>query len=189
MSDFNDQAEPQRGNPHDEEPVPAEPEAHDVHPDDAAHRRTEAQLQRAVADLANLRKRTHRDIDDARRRMVEAMSADLLPVLDNFHLALGAQDAIDASGQAAGSSAMADGMRMVKGMLEDVLARHGLAEIEAEGRPFDPNFHEAVGVDSESPVAPGLITQVLQRGYRIDDKVLRASRVIVRGESKPGDPA
>src|SRR5690606_11316382 len=92
MSDFNDQAEPQRGNPRDEEPVPAEPEAHDVHPDDAAHRRTEAQLQRAVADLANLRKRTHRDIDDARRRMVEAMSADLLPVLDNFHLALGAQD-------------------------------------------------------------------------------------------------
>ena len=74
------------------EPVPAEPAPHEVHIDDPAHRKLGAQLQRAMADMANLRKRMHRDIEDARRRAIEGLSAELLPVLDTFHLALGVKD-------------------------------------------------------------------------------------------------
>lgn len=190
MTDPNERAgEPQPEDaardvtPQDEEPVAAEPAAHETHPDDAAHRRSEAQLQRAMADLANLRKRMQRDVEDARRRAIEALAAELLPVLDNFHLALGVKDQQEAGQGTFDAQAIVDGLRMVKSLLESVLERHGLSEIRADGADFDPNLHEAVGVDADSDAEPGRITQVMLPGYRLGDKVLRASRVIVRGDT------
>lgn len=161
--------DPERGG----EPVPGDEKA-----------RLEAQLRRSMADLANLRKRMHREADEARRRAVEALTAELLPVLDNFHLALGVKDQQEAAQGTFDPEVVVEGMRMVKSLLESVLERHGLQEIPAEGRPFDPNRHEAVGVDTESDADAGRVTQVMQRGYMLGDKVLRASRVMVRG----GDP-
>lgn len=142
--------------------------------------RLEGQLRRSMADLANLRKRMHKDVDDARRRAVEGMSAELLPVLDNFHLALGVTE-----GEAGtyDPATVVEGLRMVKSLLESVLERHGLKEIPAKGEPFDPNRHEAVGVDTETDCDEGVVTQVMQRGYTIGDKVLRATRVLVRGST------
>ncbi|MGA0060935.1 MAG: nucleotide exchange factor GrpE [Planctomycetota bacterium] len=145
--------------------------------------RLEGQLRRSMADLANLRKRMHKEVDDARRRAVEGMSAELLPVLDNFHLALGVTDG-DAG--AYDPATVVEGMRMVKSLLESVLERHGLKEISAQGEPFDPNRHEAVGVDTQAACDEGLVTQVVQRGYTIGDKVLRATRVLVRGSADEG---
>jgi molecular chaperone GrpE len=147
--------------------------------DDAS--RLESQLRRSMADLANLRKRMHKEVDDARRRAVEGMSTELLPVLDNFHLALGVTDG-DAG--AYDPATVVEGMRMVKSLLESVLERHGLKEITAQGQPFDPNRHEAVGVDTESDCDEGVVTQIVQRGYTIGDKVLRATRVLVRGSTE-----
>ncbi len=169
-----------RLNPREEEPVPAEPKAHEVHLHDTAHSRLENQLQRAMADLANLRKRQARELAEARQRAIEVLVLELLPVLDNFHLALGATAAQPAA-QDAGS--IVEGLKMVRSMLEGVLERHGLGEIMTEGQTFDPNLHEAVGLDHDSDAAPGTITKVVQRGYRIHDKVLRPSRVIVRSET------
>jgi molecular chaperone GrpE len=144
--------------------------------------RAEAQLRRSMADLANLRKRMHREVDEARRRALEGLTAELLPVLDNFHLALGVKDQQETGSGSFDPDAVVEGMRMVKSLLESVLERHGLSEIPADGCSFDPNLHEAVGVDTISDAAAGQVTQVVQRGYRIGDKVLRASRVLVRGE-------
>lgn len=180
---IDDQDEPRDAVPPEEEPVPSEREPHDVHPDDEAHRRLEAQVQRAMADLANLRRRMHKEVEDSRRRAIEGLAAELLPVLDNFHLALGVKEQQEASGATFDPQVVVEGMRMVKSLLEGVLERHGLSEIRAEGVAFDPNLHEAVGVDAESDTEPGRVTRVLQRGYRIDDKVLRPTRVVVRGEA------
>lgn len=138
------------------------------------------QLRRAMADIANLRKRQSKDLQDARQRAIEAISLELLPVLDNFHLAMGAAN----SDEAADANAMVEGLTMVRGMLEGVLANFGVKEIPAEGQSFDHNLHEAVGVDQDGEAEPGQITKVMQRGYTIGDKVLRASRVMVRGEAE-----
>jgi len=148
--------------------------------------RLEAQLRRAMADLANLRKRQAKELVDARVRAIEALTAEILPVLDNFHLALGATDSQLAEAGEFDPNAIVEGLQMVRAMLEGVLERHGLSEIPAEAAVFDPNVHEAVGVDSETAVAPGTITKVVQRGYRVGDRVLRPSRVIVAGEPQDG---
>ena len=148
------------------------------------------QLLRAVADLANLRKRMHKEVDEARRRAIEAITSELLPVLDNFHLALGARSQAEADAATTQADAVVDGLRMVKSMLEGVLERHGLSEIPSAGAVFDPNIHEAVGVDTQSDSEPGRVVQVMARGYRLGDRVLRPSRVLVSGEApaSPGDP-
>lgn len=139
----------------------------------------EAKLRRAMADLANIRRRHAKELDDARKRAVEGLAAELLPVLDNFHLALGVQDSNEVS---ADVKAMLDGLVMVRSLLEGTLERHGLSEIPSVQAAFDPNLHEAVGVDTDTDQETGTITKVMQRGYKIGDKVLRASRVVVAGK-------
>jgi molecular chaperone GrpE len=174
----------ERGSEHDEEPVPVEQSAHDVHLDDSAHSRMEVQLRRAMADLANLRKRQARDLADARQRAIEGLIVELLPVLDNFHLALGATEARPEQEE---SGSIVEGLKMVRSMLMGVLERYGVSEITAAGEVFDPNLHEAVGLDHESDSEPGRITSVVLRGYRMNDKVLRPTRVIVKGEAPEDD--
>lgn len=148
--------------------------------------RAEVQLQRAMADLANLRRRMHKEVDEARRRAIEGLAAELLPVIDNFHLALGAKSQADASQGHIDPAAIVDGLRMVKSMLEGVLERHGLSEIQSEGAAFDPNVHEAVGVDNSGGAEPGRVVTVMARGYRLGDRVLRPSRVVVSGGVESG---
>jgi molecular chaperone GrpE len=133
-----------------------------------------------MADLANIRKRQAREFDEARKRAIEGIAAELLPVLDNFHLALAAHEQRDAANSEVKN--MLEGLVMVRSLLEGTLERHGLSEIPAQGATFDPNLHEAVGVDAESDAAPGTITKVAQRGYLLGEKVLRASRVLVAGQ-------
>jgi molecular chaperone GrpE len=160
---------------------------------DPTQARLEVQLQRAMADLANLRKRMLKDAEDARRRAVEGLAAELIPVLDNFHLALGATAVGSSSGAPASAEVIADGMRMVRSMLEGVLERHGLAEIPSADREFDPNLHEAVGVEPTNTVPPGRVVRVMARGYYLGERVLRPSRVVVSGAadsaSRPGSHA
>lgn len=144
----------------------------------------EAKLRRAMADLANIRRRHAKELDDARTRAIEGLASELLPVLDNFHLALAVQEASDHVSDDV--KVMLDGLVMVRSLLEGTLERHGLSEIPSHGVTFDPNLHEAVGIDTESDADVGTITRTMQRGYKIGDKVLRASRVIVAG--RPDSP-
>lgn len=138
------------------------------------------QLDRAKADLANIRKRHRKELDEARGRAIEGFANELLPVLDNFHLALDAHKAKDHD---AGSDiqSMLEGLIMVRSLLEGALERHGLAEIPSVDKAFDPNLHEAIAMDPSSAAPAGQITQVVQRGYQLEGRVLRASRVMVSG--------
>ena len=145
--------------------------------------RLDAQLQRAMADLQNFRKRQMREFDEIRKRTLEGLAAELLPVLDNFHLALKAHDK---SGPEQDIKTMIDGLRMVQTLLHAALERHGVNEIPAKGLVFDPRLHEAVGVDNRDDVPDGHVAEVLQRGYQLGEKIIRPSRVVVAGVPDPG---
>ena len=164
------------------EPVQSELEALRVERD-----RIEDRLKRAMADLANLKRRQLADAEDTRHRALEGISAELLPVLDTFGHALTAGDHLDPANVSPDVSALVEGVRMVRTLLLGVLERHGLGEIPAEtGQQFDPNVHEAVGFDAESNAPEGSVARVLQPGYRFRDKVLRATRVLVAGAGASG---
>ena len=156
----------------------------------------EQQLQRAMADTQNIRRRQQQEMADSRRRVLEGLTQELLPVLDSFALALKAydQDAethedVPAQGGAhhAGRhvDALVDGVRMVQTLLTGALERHGLQPIAAEGQPFDPARHEAVAVEPTDRHPENHVVRELQTGYMLGEHVVRHSKVVVAGP-KPG---
>jgi molecular chaperone GrpE len=145
-------------------------------------------LQRLKAEFDNFRKRTARESAAQSARASEALVKELLPVLDDLERALVAAEersaCIDA-GQSPASSApeeleakLEEGVRLVHRALADVLARTGLAEIETDGA-FDPHVHEALLAQPIEGAEPGSVVEVLQKGYRLGDRVLRPARVVV----------
>jgi molecular chaperone GrpE len=125
-----------------------------------------------------MRRRQQQEADESRRRIIEGFTQELLPVVDSFQLALqaGAE-----GGPAAEIGALLDGVRLVQSLLVAALERHGLQEIVAQDRPFDPARHEAVAVEPRADVPPGRVLKVLQAGYLLGDRVLRHAKVLVSG--------
>lgn len=123
---------------------------------------------RAIADLDNLRKRTKREIDDAKLDTKLKVLQEILPVVDSLERAL----------EHAGSEALAEGIQLVLRQFQAALDRLDVTPIEAAGQRFDPKLHEAISQE-ESDAAPGTVVQVLQRGYRSEDRLLRPALVIV----------
>lgn len=130
-----------------------------------------ADLQRLAADFDNYRKRALRDQHAFAARAAERLVAKLLPVLDDLERALDAAEHHE-------EAKVIAGVEMTKSALAAALASEGLEEIVAEG-PFDPHVHEALLAQPVEGVEPGSIVQVVQRGYRLGDAVLRPARVIV----------
>jgi len=128
-------------------------------------------LQRLKAEFDNFRKRTARESAAQSARAGEALVKELLPVLDDLERALVAAEEHE-------EAKLEDGVRLVHRALADVLARAGLAEIETDGA-FDPHVHEALLAQPTDGVEPGSVVQVLQKGYRLGDRVLRPARVVV----------
>lgn len=142
----------------------------------------EQKLQRAMADTQNIRRRQQKEMDDSRRRVLEGLTQELLPVLDSFALALQAYDDSDTEGSSEGAtSALVEGVRMVQTLMTGALERHGLAEIQAIGLPFNPDRHEALGVEPSEEVEENQIVRVVQTGYMLGEHVVRHSKVIVAG--------
>jgi len=140
--------------------------------------RLEETLLRAKADLMNIRKRQLKDLDEARRRTVEGLATELLPVLDTFRYALDACDA----GDQTDTKTVVDGIRMVQTLLAGTLERHGLSEMNVSGQPFDPAQHEAVGVEPAPGTEDGIVVKVMQTGYSLGERILRPAKVIVSGD-------
>lgn len=136
----------------------------------------EQQLQRQLADAANVRRRQRQEMDDQKRRVLEGITQELLPALDSFGMALTAFDAGKTE-----PKALVDGVRMTRMLLTSALERHGLQEIRAEGQAFDPLRHEAVAVEPTRGVPEGQIVRVLQPGYLLGERVVRHARVVVAG--------
>ncbi|MEA3368370.1 MAG: nucleotide exchange factor GrpE [Planctomycetota bacterium] len=130
-------------------------------------------LQRLAADFSNFQKRMQRRLVEEKREAVGDLLCDLLPVLDNFERALVSSD------EGGDAEAFREGVRMVHDQLLGALARHGVEPIEAAGRRFDPEHHEAVAHVPSDEHPSGHVIDEVQRGYRHGDRTLRASRVAV----------
>ncbi len=125
------------------------------------------------ADLENYRKRAQREAEEIRRYHTTSLIRDLLPGLDNL------QRAISAAENSSNIEELLQGVRMVAGQFEAVLSSHALEPIEAAGKPFDPNKHEAVQQVPSSEHPPMTVIEEIERGFTLHDRVVRPSKVIV----------
>lgn len=144
------------------------------------------QLLRLAADFDNYRKRTRRELDDARKFGIEGLLRDILPVLDNFERALAATEEDD-------SHPLVAGIRMVMKQFRDVLQHYGVTGFDSLGEIFDPERHEALSQMPSAEHEAGTILNEHERGYMIHDRLLRAARVVVAmpppsETSDPNDP-
>ena len=135
----------------------------------------QARALRVQADLENYRKRSRRDLDEARKYAHVPIVRDLLPVMDNFDRALDAFEADDDSE----TSGMLQGVKMVSQQFHDVLKQYHCEKIDEVGGEFDPTIHEAIAQTPSDEHPPGVVLQVTQTGYRIHDRLVRAAQVIV----------
>ena len=127
-------------------------------------------LQRLAAEFDNFRKRSAREAAATIERANERLVKELLPVLDDLGRALEAAAEHE-------EAKLEEGVRLVHRSLADLLAKEGLAEIETDGK-FDPHVHEAL-LSQPSEADEGSVIEVLQKGYRLGDRVLRPARVVV----------
>jgi len=125
-------------------------------------------LLRMRADMDNRDKRAEREMVKARKFALESLMRDLLQVLDSFDQAI-AQNAEGAS----------EGLSLTYKLALKVLAAHGLELIEPTVQPFDPNWHEAIVAQPSDQYAPDTVLEVLQKGYRLNERLIRPARVVV----------
>lgn len=128
-------------------------------------------LMRLQADFVNFRKRSEKEKESSIAFGIESIVCDLLPILDNFHRAVEIEQDKDSS--------FYKGICMIQNQLNEVLKKNSVEEIGVLGEVFDPNFHHAVIMEESSDYESGMITEVLQKGYKLKDKVIRASMVKV----------
>jgi molecular chaperone GrpE len=133
-------------------------------------------LQRLKAEFDNYRKRAARDQESFSARANERLVKELLPVVDDLERALGAAEQHE-------EAKLEEGVRLVHRALRDTLAREGLEEIETDGK-FDPHVHEAL-LSQPSEAEEGSVIEVVQKGYRLGDRVLRPARVVVAAAKEP----
>jgi molecular chaperone GrpE len=128
---------------------------------------------RAQADFENYRKRAAREAAAAGERAKSGLVRELLPVVDNLERAL--------SSAAQGEQQLAEGVRLVHSELIAVLERNGVQQFDPQGDRFDPGEHEALSMRSQDGAEPGVVLDVVEKGYRSNGSVLRPARVVVSG--------
>jgi molecular chaperone GrpE len=157
------------------------PAAHDLTPDEVEQLKAQAakaednweRLVRLTADFDNYKKRAARERQEAISFANENLLAKLVPVLDSFEMALAA-----ANNDPAAKSLQA-GIVMISNQLKSVLAEAGLEEIDANGKPFDPNQHEAVSQQESAEVPEGQVIRQIRKGYKFRNRLMRPAGVIV----------
>lgn len=137
-------------------------------------------LLRTTADFENFKKRAAREREEATKYANENLIKKLVTVLDSFDMAQAA------AGQHQGEApqSLQAGVAMIHQQLRNVMLETGLEEVDATGKPFDPNFHEAVSQQESADVPEGRVLQQLRKGYKLRDRLIRPATVIVA--RKPG---
>jgi molecular chaperone GrpE len=139
------------------------------------------QLMRTRAELDNLRKRNQRDLENAHKFALEKFSQELLQVWDS--LELGHQAAQD---EQADVDKLREGTELTLKLLTDVMQKQGIEQLDPEGEPFNPEFHQAMSMQEREDVAPNTVVAVVQKGYLLNGRLLRPAMVMV---SKAGAPS
>ena len=143
----------------------------------AAHAAAQDQALRAQAEADNTRRRAAREMENARKFAVERLAADVLPAIDSF------ERAVEAA-HAASETTAAEGVELSLKLLTGALEKAGVHVVDPLGAPFDPRFHEAISMVENADAEPGSVTQVVQKGYVLNERVVRAAMVIV-GKAPP----
>jgi molecular chaperone GrpE len=143
---------------------------------------------RTAAEMENLRRRTARDVHDARTYAIANFARDMLSVSDNLRRALDAIPAEARSSGDAGLAALIEGVEVTERGMLSALERHGVRKIEPQGERFDPHFHQAMFEVPNPEVPANTVVQVVQTGYVIGDRVLRPAMVGV-AKGGPRQPA
>lgn len=178
-----EEAAPLEGEAGEDAEAPADVQAPDGAEDSAGLREAlataEAALEaardqalRAQAEADNTRRRTAREMENARKFAVERLAADLLPAIDSF------ERAVEAA-RAASETTAAEGVELSLKLLTGALEKAGVNVVDPLGAPFDPRFHEAISMVENPEAEPGSVTQVVQKGYVLNERVVRAAMVIV----------
>jgi molecular chaperone GrpE len=134
----------------------------------------------AVADLDNYRRRVQKEAEQERRYAVLPLARDLLPALDNLHRAL------DAARNGGDVKQLVQGVQMVARQFDEIFARHAVVPINATGKPFDPNLHQALQQVPTPDKPPLTVLAEYERGYTLHDRVVRPSTVIVSAPAADG---
>jgi molecular chaperone GrpE len=138
---------------------------------------------RSAADFDNFRKRTRRELEDARRSGREDLLRTLLPVFDNLGRAL------QSATRSTDLKAMTDGLSMVERQFVDALGREGISRVPTVGKPFDPGMHDAIQQVETDEHPPGTVLAEIQPGYTQGDRLMRAAMVVVaKAKASPAAP-
>lgn len=144
---------------------------------------------RTLAEMENLRRRTAREVSDARTYGISGFARDVLEIADNLQRAL---DAVPAEARAAaepGLKALIEGVELTERSLHNALEKHGVKRFDPSGEKFDPNVHQAMYEVPDSSIPAGTIAQVIQAGYMIGERVLRPALVgVAKGGAKAAVP-
>jgi|SRR4051812_36519633 molecular chaperone GrpE len=132
-------------------------------------------LLRTTADFDNFKKRAAREKQDAIKFANEGLLQKLIPILDNFDMALSAAQ----TAQSDAVQSLQTGVNMIHQQLKNAMAEAGLEEVDATGKAFDPNLHEAVSQQETSEVPEGQVVQQLRKGYKFRERLLRPASVVV----------
>lgn len=125
------------------------------------------------AEFENFKKQVIKERSDLRKYGSERLIADLLNVLDIFETALATEVTPESI------QTFHKGIEMTATELRNVLSRHGVAEVQSKGQPFDPALHEALSSEETDAVTPGTVTQVFKKPYKLHDRVVRPGQVVV----------
>ena len=167
------------GNPTEHEPE--QPESPDAIGSELEALRREAdehrdRYLRTAAELDNFRKRSARELDAARKFGAEKLAQAILPVRDSLEAGL-------AAAEKGGQTVLLDGQRATLRLFDEALTAAGIREINPVGEPFDPNKHEALSLIPAQGIAPNTVLEVVQKGYELNERLLRAAKVLVaRGD-------
>lgn len=146
-------------------------------------------LLRALAEMENLRRRTERQVADARDYSIASFARDVLAVADNMHRALTAIGPELRASADAGFKTLLEGVELTERELLKVLEKNGISRFEPQGEKFDPNVHQAMFELPDPSVPAGTIAQVVQPGYMIGERVLRPALVGVAKGGPKASPA
>lgn len=135
---------------------------------------------RAKAETENMRRRAEMDLEKAHKFGTEKLVRELLPVVDSMELGLAA-----ASGEAEDLSRIREGMELTLKMMRTALTKMGVTEVNPVGEPFNPEFHQAMSMQESEQTPPNTVLTVMQKGYLLNDRIVRPAMVIVAKAATP----
>lgn len=136
-------------------------------------------LQRRQADFENFRKRTVKAQEEYKKLAIKDFAYDILNISDDLSRAIEASDSISSTDASSAKESLTEGVKIIAKRLEETLRKFGIAEIESENKPFDPNFHEAIEIENSTDVEFDTVAKVYQKGFKLEEYVVRTAKVKV----------